>query len=523
MDSEESCERTRPLQGSLASRADQQTRDAVYIKAPDALLAETLGLTATPTSLGEGGQDPYLLPDSAIAEVSTRLHVALRRQSCTSSDDEDHGAEYDPAALISRDIKLTTTMDLLKAREVPLQPSFSFFVESVDCPIITPYDAHNWRVAKCYMAELGTHDNVVGSAIIALSTLYKGLHYGLPLSRAISFYQSSRRAYENAVDDKGQDFGAFVVATFLLCIFDLLHQETVPVLESPSEALVRKFEAGLNTTSKNRNTSEQTARILSWLRLVHASSLRAGSNGLISDSLPVFSPYHASQAVPPPKSHSLSYASIYAMLHHPIFEFYLQLQIISGQIAKLTHYHRSRTTGADQQEVTEEMLHFRSRLLALWESRSALQRQGPEDLRAKLASDIAEPLITLIGLCTAAYHAEFVEMDRVLGDPICRSTGSKQAMEAIKEIVDGDWNCYHDGRLNSGFLRPLFLYAIECMDRDETQWAVERMVRIKDPICRSDFFAEFGLRLSEAQLGNERRVTSKYFCIWYFGVPPPFM
>jgi hypothetical protein len=61
------------------------------------------------------------------------------------------------------------------------------------------------------------------------------------------------------------------------------------------------------------------------------------------------------------------------------------------------------------------------------------------------------------------------------------------------------------------------------MDRDESQWAVERLEQIKNPICRSDFFASFAKALSDAQLRKERRITSKYFCIWYFGVEPPFM
>lgn len=211
------------------------------------------------------------------------------------------------------------------------------------------------------------------------------------------------------------------------------------------------------------------------------------------------------------------------MLSTPIFEFYFQLQMISGKIAKQTHYHRSRTTGVDQEVVVRQMVRIKSQLHSLWDSRSATQRQTPEDLRSNLAPKIANPIITLIGVCTAAYHAEFVEIDRVLGDPVSELTDSKEAMRRIREIIDGDWNAYDGGKLNSGYLRPLFLYAIECMDHDENQWAVERLERIKNPICRSEFFAWFGQALSNAQLRKERRVTSKYFCIWYFGVPPPFM
>ncbi len=147
----------------------------------------------------------------------------------------------------------------------------------------------------------------------------------------------------------------------------------------------------------------------------------------------------------------------------------------------------------------------------------------PDDLRDQLAPKIANPIITLIGLCDAAYHAEFVEIDRVLGDPVSESTDSKEAMRRIREAIDGGWNAYEEGKLNSGYLRPLFLYAIECMDSEENQWAVERLGQIRNAICRSAFFASFGKALSDAQLRKERRVTSKYFCIWYFGVPPPFM
>jgi hypothetical protein len=198
--------------------------------------------------------------------------------------------------------------------------------------------------------------------------------------------------------------------------------------------------------------------------------------------------------------------------------------MISGEISRLTHYHRSRTTGGDQEEVVHRIAHFKSRIRALWESRSTTQRQSPEELRSCFAPKIAKPIIALIGVCAAAYHGEFVEMDRVLGDPVSESTDSKQSMRRIRELVDGDWNAYDEGgKLNPGYLRPLFLYAIECMDRDENLWAVERLEQIKNPICRSDFFAAFGKALSDAQLRHERRVTSKYFCIWYFGVAPPFI
>ncbi|KXS98510.1 hypothetical protein AC578_5525 [Pseudocercospora eumusae] len=515
----ESCELMRPLHGSLLSQAERFTQDTPSIKAQDSILAETLGVRALPVCLADKWRDRHLCPDSAIVDVTTRLQTALRRQNDAHAGDD--GSEYDPATLISEDIKLTTTMDLLRAREVPLQPSFPYFVDTFDCPAITPYDAHNWRMMKYYMAELGTTNTVISSAIIALATLQKGLRFGLPLSPALSFYQTARTAFEKFVVDAGSEFDTIVVSTFLLCLFDYVHQGTAPILADPSEALVSRFELEYD----EGHHSVRTTRIISWLRLLHANALRAGGKGLISDRITMLSPHHKGSWSTIRSAGAIdTHTSTYAMLQQPLFDFYFQLQMISGQIAKLTHYHRSRITGGDQKEVIEHLLHIRSRLVVLWESRPAIQRQSPDALRSTLAADIAEPIISLIGLCAAAYHAEFVEMDRVIGDPITKSSGSRYAMQEIRNIIDGDWNCYdYENKLNPGYLRSLFLYAIECMDRDQTRWAVARMKAVQDCICRSDFFAEFGQRLSNAQLQKERRVTSKYFCIWFFGTPPPFM
>lgn len=219
-------------------------------------------------------------------------------------------------------------------------------------------------------------------------------------------------------------------------------------------------------------------------------------------------------------------AHLYEVLCAPVFDFYFRLQMLSGEIAQLTHYHRSRTTGVDQAEVVELAAHIKSRLHALWESRSATQRQTSQDLREQLAPKLASTFISLVGICNAAYHTEFVELDRVLGDPVSSLAESRDSMEAIRKIVDdeaADFGAMDLEGLNPGYLRPLFLVAIECMDKRQNRWAAERIAQIRNPIYRSKFFSEFARELSDAQLRKERRVTSKYFCIWYFGVPPPYM
>jgi uncharacterized protein (DUF2236 family) len=167
-------------------------------------------------------------------------------------------------------------------------------------------------------------------------------------------------------------------------------------------------------------------------------------------------------------------------------------------------------------------------------------RLEPFELRNQLSSSISEPLISLIGITTAAYYTEIVEIGRTLSDPPFASPEAKQAMQSIRNIVEScDWNrnidasnlhgaassksYSHSGKLNPGFLRPLFLYAIESIHKGDTQWAVDRMIQINNHICRSEFFARFAESLTEAQRSVRRRVTTKYFCFKTFGVAPPFL
>jgi hypothetical protein len=500
-----------------------QTYPSPLGEEPNCVLSETFRLDSDIDIAWGAVRDAFLSADNSIIDVTARLENALRHQNEASTTAEDTAFDVaSPSTLISRDIELTTTMDILAAREAPFQSWFLFFIEAVDCPSITPYDALNWQRMKLAVVNLGMSNGAIASAVIAVSVLYKGQLYSLPLSKALSLYNSSKRAYESLLNDKTLDFGTILAATFLLCLFEFIHYETAPSLIDPSEIFIKRLE----TWAQHKlSHSELSSRIIAWLRLLHATTMRGGSIGLVSDSVCSLFPDY--ERIPnlrsPPSNQSDASTHLYEMLSTPIFEFYFQIQIISGEIAKLTHYRRSRITGVDQEETVQQISQIKSRLQALWAGPSSTQCHISEDLRSHLAPNIANPIITLIGVCTAAYYAEFVEMDRLLGDPVSESIDSKHAMRRIREIVDGDWNAYNQGKLNSGYLRPLFLYAIECMDRDENQWAVERLEQIKNPICRSEFFASFAKALSDAQQREKRRVTSRYFCVRYFGVAPPFI
>jgi hypothetical protein len=158
----------------------------------------------------------------------------------------------------------------------------------------------------------------------------------------------------------------------------------------------------------------------------------------------------------------------------------------------------------------------------MWETRPGPLRLKPGELRAYFGDTIAEPLITLTGVCLAAYFSEFIEIGRTLGDPLFPSPEAKHAMKQVRDIIEGDWNALVENSLNPGYLRPLVLYGIESFEEYETQWAVNRLRQIKNPISRSGFFASFLESHGEAQRNQQMRVTTKYFCYQAFGVPLPF-
>ncbi|KXJ85619.1 hypothetical protein Micbo1qcDRAFT_221940 [Microdochium bolleyi] len=473
-----------------------------------------------------------------------------------------HGETASPSALISRDIELTTTMDLIIARGVPgtmpglaTGPSCTdFFLREVDCPGITPFDPVNWVTAKRRAAGLAGGSQVIAEAIAAVCAVYRAQLYAVAIPGATALYDSARQMFlsillSNAV--AGAHLDEILTTAFLLCLAELVHidgpygRENGPVLME-CDLLASRLGDWLASAGKTV-LSPLSTRLVAWLRIIHRITLRGGGTGLVSDRIyGALCRLHGEedQAGQHDDNHDEtdSEASPEDMLHQalggPLFDFYYHLQLLSGHVARLTHYHRSRLTADDQDAVAARIAAIRSSLHALWASTGTgdvgrMTIYGGLDaaaLRSQLAPEVAQRLVTLMRLCEAAYHAEIVELDRVLGDPVQRySSESRASVRAVMGLVDA---CVQEQqqdqqeatRLSPGFLRPLFLCAIETIDdHRQTAWAVRRMEEIRDPVYRSDFFAAFGAALADAQQRKERRVTSRYFCLWFFGVSPPFM
>ncbi|KAF5563537.1 transcriptional regulatory moc3 [Fusarium napiforme] len=471
-------------------------------------------------------QTPFLYEGRTNVDVTACLQKALQCRSTVPIAEDNYGRDESPLNLISRDIELTTTLDILTLRtQSPYMTEL--FLDTVECPGITPFDPLNWKLAKENIVHLGKSCLAISSGITAVATLCSGHVFALSTSESLSRYHSARKNIEELLEDDEKDFDLALVAVFLLCMFELIHSgDITPYLRVPSRIFIPRLQAWVQTQT---SYSELSTRIVTWFKILYSASFRGGAMGLLSERvfslLPDFNGPIPNLRPPGGQEPEIS-NHLYEVLSAPIFDFYCQLQKLSGEIAKLSLYHRSRTKRKDQQEVVERMATLKTRLRALWEIRCATQRQSSEQLRAQIVPRIADMISSLISICEAAYHAEFIDIGRQLGDPVSQSPDSIEALDRIREIVERDRSSDDEGRsrtINPGYLRPLFLCAIDSTDKEQTYWAIENLAKIQNRVYRAEFFSAFAKALSEAQTRNDRRVTSRYFCIWYFGITPPFL
>jgi hypothetical protein len=429
------------------------------------------------------------------------------------------------ALMTSQDIYLCTTIDLMAAREAPLDISFRYFVDEIDIPLISPFDRNNWKRLKEHIRELGARNHEVAMGIAAVQTLYKAQAHALPTIHAMPACHTARAAFHVALQEGGTDVQHLLVLGFLLCLIEVVvPTESGSTLHVSEGLLIERFETeSAAEIPQSRRLSPYTLRIVAYLRILHAASRRGGGPGLLSGTVSELLPRLPQQMPTLPACNETGSAvvAIFDNLSEPMFDLYLELQVLSAQVAELSHYHRSRITSTDQEEAAPLLGDLKARMYDTWSKRPSIMRLSPRELRANLSPAVAEPLITLIGLGIAIFHTEIVEIGRTLSDPPLASSEARQHMRHIREVVEGDYNVGVEATINAGYLRPLFLYAIESINPDRTEWAIELIKRINNHICRSDFFASFAKAMAEAQRRKERRVTTKWLCYETFGVPPP--
>lgn len=279
--------------------------------------------------------------------------------------------------------------------------SSSYFIDEVDSPILSAFDYLNWKRIKLHIVQLATQEESIATDIVAVQSIYRAQVNRLAMCRAISEYQASLAAFELLVANKEIGFDTILVISLLLCLCEIiLPNEDGPALRAFSLA----FEARLTVWLLNINRSPIALRICAWLQFLHVATKRSGCCGLLPE--PVFDllSNHITEvpSLPPLGNSSDSTNAMYDIISAPIFAFYLGLQRISNQIQDLSHYRRSRITPADQEEVTEIVTSLRNALSTLWSARPSPLQFRPSQLRENFCPMIAEPLIALVGVCTAA-------------------------------------------------------------------------------------------------------------------------
>ncbi|KAK1077209.1 hypothetical protein LTR33_008283, partial [Friedmanniomyces endolithicus] len=538
-------------QDPICKRCLRRQKTCIYTKrrTPLAEPAATSDAADTPPSSGEertGGQSHGHMASAEASDSRDSPQMGQRQGSYRTGLDDDYASSTPTVetpsisvrspsvilSLISQDIYLCTTIDLLAASEGSTTPSLTYFHEIVESPFITPYDPANWVVFKDRVVEAAAQCSAVASAALAVQELYKARKNRLSHSKARPPYYVACEVFEKLVGS-GQvnyDFDLVFMSASLLSLFEMLvpqdaHHRPLAQSHGPIVDRLKMW------SSAEQSQTPFSLRIAAWLLISHAAARRCGNPGLLSNTIHdvLVSACNRHPQLPPlDTGHTMQLSDhLISTLSDSLFMFYYQLQLLSTKVANLSHYHRSRTTGADQEEVSGLMSSLQGRMEALWRERPTLMRQLAPELGAYLASPVAKPVTRLATLCTLSYHTERVEIGRNLSDTQRASPDAEAHMSEARMIICSlDYRPENPDRseyLDPAYLRALFLCAIESFDEAETRWAVSRIREIKDPVCYSEFFATFAEGLAEEQRAKGRRVTTKWFCWRAFGITPPYL
>ncbi|ETI26448.1 hypothetical protein G647_03225 [Cladophialophora carrionii CBS 160.54] len=397
---------------------------------------------------------------------------------------------------------------------------FPYFLEKLEPPFISHFDRDNWIRMRQYLADLGSRDSVVASAIIAVQALYEAEENGWDTTNAIALYYAAKASHATLLEELDPGFEPTIMAAFLLLCFEIVaQQETVSVTMKPEGAFVDKLEQW----AKLRPWPPVACRVETWLKLLHVKALHLGGRGLMCakvsrllsyDSGPTPSLILLDQHPSPP-------SILYDSLSSQLFEFYMQTQKIGASLCGLNRHHRSRGSLMDETEVDQVAQNIRKQLQSLYQQRPSVLQLRPEELRSVIPAPFANSLATLIDLCNAAYHIEIVDLGRAHGQWLTPTPEAQEAMQHVRHIVDENFT-QNSGAVSPGFMWPIFFYALEA-DEEGGKWAVRMLQQIRRPTCHSDFFALFLEAVLDQQRQKGERVDCRYLCIEKFGIPPPFI
>ncbi|KAK1761722.1 sterol uptake control 2 [Phialemonium atrogriseum] len=413
--------------------------------------------------------------------------------------------------------------DISEDQESP----FSYFLSSVEPPFITPWDSMNWARMKVHISRLGALNPAVLAAVVAVETLYKTLVDDGDSADALPEYFAAKGAYLSLLKDEGADTELILVATFLLCCFEVVaQQETVSGTLKQKDILVTRLEQ----RSKSQPWSPIVRRIVSWLRLFHTKAMHLGGRGMLSPKLSEL--LLQAEQQPPPSLASMCLdqptAALAAVdsLQQSLFQFYCELQHISTRVSALNRHHRPRGTPADEMKVDDISKDIDQRLKYLWEGRPCLLEVATPDISHAAAENSANDLSHLAfvaRLCKISYNAEIIYHARGHGRSHSQSPTTVAAKGEIRKLIDAREACPEGTSLHPAFIWPLFLYSVESSTQDEVRWALDKLELVSNPLWNTTTIKAFIRELTEEQFRKGERVDSRYFCVERFGIVPPFM
>jgi hypothetical protein len=315
-----------------------------------------------------------------------------------------------------------------------------------------------------------------------------------------------------------------ILATgFLLCCFEIVAQhETVSITLEPHGALVAKLE--LWKQQSNYKETPMFLRLKAWFQILHCRALHLGGRGILSPRVStLLKSTHEGRLPCLYEAGKLTKDLNTALLEDgcdTLFEFYLELQRVSIGITGLNRHHRSRGLDEDETEVKQLAERIHEALDRLWTCRPSLLRVDRRTLMSRTSTGFGCTLERLVDIHSAAYFAEVIYLGRAYGAYPTATSEALEAMQHIHQIVDA---MFPGLPLDPSFIWPLFMYAVEHPEPQQSKWAIHKLRDINCPLWHSALVADLAQGISETQFARGMRVDSRYFCLQRFGAPPPFI
>lgn len=410
---------------------------------------------------------------------------------------------------------------------VPTSNSFNYFLDQVEPPFITPFDSANWLRVKRVALDHARQNAVVLAAVYCVETLYEAESNHQDTSKAMAQYHVAKAQFATMLETEGQTIESVLLVIFLLCCFEVVAQQETVSITLKAEGTFVDF---LEKWAPIRPWPPVACRIEAWLKIFHTKALHLGGRGLLSVKVDNILTFNMSGAPLPSLIHldanPTPWTILFDSLSGQLFEFYVQINDIGFECCGLNRHHRSRGSPTDEVEVDQAALQIRKNTYALWQRRPSSLRLTVDDIRSLFQGETAfiDELSNLIDLCSAAYFNELVDVGRAagLGSWHNPTPDGIEGMKQVRPIVDKTIQ-RNGGKVDAGFMWPIFFFGLESMNEEEGQWAISRLREIQSPICRSIYCADLLESVLDEQRKKEDRVDCRYQAFQKFGVPPPFI